>query len=107
MKKQTITEAELAVLEVVWERDVCTIRQIADVLYPKGGFSAYTTVQKLLERLEKKKFVKLDGLDSQNADVARSGNIAALPRAHLPMPPETDRLGLCPVSDRVDEFLLE
>ncbi|HEY7314943.1 MAG TPA: BlaI/MecI/CopY family transcriptional regulator [Gemmataceae bacterium] len=51
---QDVTDAELAVLEVLWERGASSRRQIADVLYPKGGPAHFTTVQKLLERLESK-----------------------------------------------------
>jgi predicted transcriptional regulator len=53
-KRQDVTDTELAVLEVLWERGPVTRRQIADVLYPGGGAAPYTTVQKLLERLEAK-----------------------------------------------------
>src|SRR5262245_17754167 len=49
---QDIPDAELAVLEVLWERGPATIRQLTDVLYPGGGSAQYATVQKLLERLE-------------------------------------------------------
>jgi len=52
-----VTDAELAVLQVLWERGPSTIRQIADELYPAGGPSHYATVQKLLERLEGKRCV--------------------------------------------------
>lgn len=55
-----VTDAELAVLEVLWERGDATRRQLADVLYPGGGPAHYTTVQKLLERLEEKRFVAVD-----------------------------------------------
>ncbi len=48
-----VTDAELAVLEVLWQRGPCTVRQITDVLYPEGGASKSATVQKLLERLER------------------------------------------------------
>ena len=51
---QDVTDAELAVLEVLWDRGASTRRQIAEVLYPDGGPARYTTVQKLLERLEAK-----------------------------------------------------
>jgi predicted transcriptional regulator len=53
----TITDAEWAVLEQLWERGPATVRQLADVLYPKGGPSEYATVHKLLERLELKGIV--------------------------------------------------
>jgi predicted transcriptional regulator len=53
-----VTDAELAVLEVLWDRAPATIRQITDELYEGGGASDYATVQKLLERLESKGFVR-------------------------------------------------
>ena len=57
---QDVTETELAVLQVLWDRGPATIRQLTDVLYPDGGPSHYATVQKLLERLESKGFVARD-----------------------------------------------
>ena len=57
---QDITDAELSVLQVLWDQGSATIRQITDRLYPAGGVSHYATVQKLLERLEAKAFVKRD-----------------------------------------------
>jgi predicted transcriptional regulator len=47
----------LAVLKVLWDNEAATIREIAGQLYPGGGASEYATVQKLLERLEKRGFV--------------------------------------------------
>jgi predicted transcriptional regulator len=55
-----ITESELAVLRVLWERPSATIRQLTDVLYPNGGAAQYATVQKLLERMEAKGYVQRD-----------------------------------------------
>ena len=49
---QDVTETELAILQVLWDSGPTTIRQVADVLYPKGGRPQYATVQKLLDRLE-------------------------------------------------------
>ena len=54
---QDVTEAELAVLQVLWDRGPANRRQLADVLYPGGSPAHYTTVQKLLERLEAKGYV--------------------------------------------------
>ena len=51
---QDVTDAELAVLQVLWEQGPSTIRQITDQLYPEGRTAQYATVQKLLERLEAK-----------------------------------------------------
>jgi predicted transcriptional regulator len=58
---QDVTDAELAVLEVLWDRGPATRRQITDALYPGGGPSSYTTVQKLLERLAEKGHVRRGG----------------------------------------------
>lgn len=55
-----ITESELSLLNVLWERGRSSTRQIADVLYPRGGTTGYGTVQKLLERLERKALVSRD-----------------------------------------------
>ena len=49
---QDVTDAELAVLQILWDGGAATIRQLTDVLYPGGGTAQYATVQKLLERLE-------------------------------------------------------
>jgi predicted transcriptional regulator len=57
---QDVTDTELAILQVLWEQGTATRRQIADVLYPSGGPAHYTTVQKLLERLEAKGYVSSD-----------------------------------------------
>jgi predicted transcriptional regulator len=47
-----VTDTELLVLQTLWERGTLSRRQITDELYPGGGPAHYTTVQKLLERLE-------------------------------------------------------
>jgi predicted transcriptional regulator len=57
---QDVTDAELAILQVLWDRPTATRRQITDALYPGGGPAHYTTVQKLLERLEAKGYVGSD-----------------------------------------------
>ena len=59
-KPKDVTDAELAVLQVLWEQGTATIRQICDRLYPKGSAAHYATVQKLLERLEAKRLVVRD-----------------------------------------------
>jgi predicted transcriptional regulator len=52
-----VADAEWAVLEVLWDQGPASVRQLTDVLYPRGGPSEYATVHKLLERLETKKIV--------------------------------------------------
>jgi BlaI family penicillinase repressor len=57
---QDVTDAELAVLRVLWKKGAATRRQLTDALYPGGAAAHYATVQKLLERLEAKGYVTPD-----------------------------------------------
>lgn len=59
-KPKDVTDAELAVLEVLWGHAAATIRLITNRLYPEGTAAHYATVQKLLERLEAKGYVMRD-----------------------------------------------
>ncbi len=53
-----VTEAELNVLQVLWSQGPLTIRGITEILEPKRVDAYYSTVKKLLERLETKGFVQ-------------------------------------------------
>src|SRR5215218_4102467 len=58
---QDVTEAELAVMQRLWDVGRASIRQLADGLYgADAGAAQYATVQKQLERLEAKGFVARD-----------------------------------------------
>ncbi len=57
---QDITESELAVLRILWDRGTASIRQLTDSLYPGGEAAQYSTVQKLLDRMEAKGYVRRD-----------------------------------------------
>jgi predicted transcriptional regulator len=59
-----VTEAELNVLQVLWQQGSLTIRAVAEILEPNRADAYYSTVKKLLERLEAKHFVRrqLDGI---------------------------------------------
>lgn len=58
--KQDFTEAELAIMELLWEKGRLSIRQITDSLHPDGSPARYATVQKQLERMEVKGLVSRD-----------------------------------------------
>jgi predicted transcriptional regulator len=77
---QDVTETELAILQVIWDRGTANRRQITDALYPEGGPAQYATVQKLLERLEGKRLVRHtrgpDGVLNFKATVAREDFIS-------------------------------
>src|SRR5437588_8090746 len=57
-RRHDVTDAELAVLQALWDGGAATIRRLTDELYPGGSTAHYATVQKLLERLEAKGFVR-------------------------------------------------
>jgi predicted transcriptional regulator len=56
-KRRHATDAELAVLKVLWARGELSARSIAEELYPGGSASDIATVQKLVSRLEAKRLV--------------------------------------------------
>lgn len=58
--RDDVTEAELALLQALWDRGPATIRQLAERVYGQEGASVYATVQKLLDRLDAKGFVRRD-----------------------------------------------
>ncbi len=53
------TEAELAILQVLWLKGPCTVRDIYEVLYPDDDAS-YTTALKLLQIMHGKGLVERD-----------------------------------------------
>ena len=57
---QDVTEAELAILRLLWERGRLSTRQLTDELHPGGDASEYATVKKQLERMEAKGLVVRD-----------------------------------------------
>ena len=59
-KPQDVTEAELAILERLWEVGPSSVRNLAESLYGTASTSSTATVQKLLGRLEGKGFVRRD-----------------------------------------------
>jgi predicted transcriptional regulator len=58
--RATATDAELAILKLLWEQEPLSSRDIRERLYPGGTPSDHATVQKLLQRLERKKLVARD-----------------------------------------------
>jgi len=63
------TEAELDILQVLWERGACTVREVHESLYAHEG-AGYTTALKMLQIMHTKGLVERD--DSQRAHVYRA-----------------------------------
>ena len=57
------TDAELAILRVLWERGPSTVRQVHGVLVARVGPTAYTTALKLLQIMTEKGLVRRDDTD--------------------------------------------
>lgn len=55
-----LPDAELAVMQLLWDKERLTAREIREQLYPDDTASNHGTVQKLLQRLEHKGFVARD-----------------------------------------------
>ena len=55
-----VTDAELAVLQVIWDRGPSTTRELTEVVYPEDVETQYSTVKRLLARLESKGYVRRD-----------------------------------------------
>ena len=56
----SLANAELAVMELLWQHDRLTARKLREELYPAANKAQHGTVQRLLQRLEDKGFVKRD-----------------------------------------------
>ncbi len=54
---RTVTETEFAILNVLWERNTATVREIVENVYGKHSHSLHASVKSLLERLGEKGFV--------------------------------------------------
>lgn len=63
------TETELEILQVLWSRDSCTVRDVHNVLHLDDG-TGYTTALKMLQVMHSKGLVQRD--DSQRAHVYRA-----------------------------------
>jgi BlaI family transcriptional regulator, penicillinase repressor len=59
------TDAELAILRVLWERGPCTVRQVYEVL-AEGRSLAYTTTLKVLQIMTEKRLVTREPLGLQH-----------------------------------------
>jgi len=60
MKQQALANAELAVMDLLWQSERLTAREIREQLYPDKKNPQHGTVQRLLQRLEKKGYVESD-----------------------------------------------
>jgi BlaI family penicillinase repressor len=60
MKRPALANSELAVMNLLWQNERLTAREIREQLYPDATKAQHGTVQKLLQRLEDKGYVERD-----------------------------------------------
>ena len=60
MRQPALANAELGVMNLLWQDDRLTARQIREQLYPDATKAQHGTVQRLLQRLEDKGYVQRD-----------------------------------------------
>src|ERR1035438_3989092 len=56
-RSTTLTEQELEIMKIVWERDRSTVRDVYETLLERRKV-AYTTVMTMMKILEKKQYLK-------------------------------------------------
>ena len=57
MPAPKLTKLEIEVLEAFWQKGACSVREIQEA-FPEPGRPAYTTVQTVVYRLERKKALR-------------------------------------------------
>src|ERR1051325_975942 len=57
MKQPKLTKLELQIMEALWSRGACSIREIHET-FPEKGRPAYTTIQTTVYRMEGKKALR-------------------------------------------------
>lgn len=60
VKQPSLANAELAVMNLLWQNDRLTARHLREQLYPDASKAQHGTVQRLLQRLEDKEYVERD-----------------------------------------------
>jgi BlaI family transcriptional regulator, penicillinase repressor len=58
MPQPKLTKLELQIMEAVWTRGACSVREIQEA-FPQAGRPAYTTIQTTVYRLETKNALRL------------------------------------------------
>jgi BlaI family penicillinase repressor len=57
MPSSRLTKLEMRILEALWQKGACSVREIQET-FPEPGRPAYTTVQTTVYRLERKKALR-------------------------------------------------
>src|ERR1039458_6143921 len=89
-RSTTLTEQELEIMKIVWERDRSTVRDVYETLLERRKV-AYTTVMTMMKILEQKKYLKKTMAD--RAYVYQPARLLAHPPGRLPAPARRPPVG--------------
>jgi predicted transcriptional regulator len=70
-RSSTLTQQELEIMKIVWEREKVTVRDVYEALLERRKV-AYTTVMTMLKILEQKQYVKKSQTPTDRAYVYRA-----------------------------------
>ena len=98
MPRPKLTKLELRVLDALWQKGLCSVREVQGT-FPRSGRPAYTTVQTTVYRLERKKFLRCVKRIS-NANIFE----AAISRVDAQRRLVDDLLQLVPLEDLKDRL---
>ncbi|HVU89758.1 MAG TPA: BlaI/MecI/CopY family transcriptional regulator [Pirellulales bacterium] len=79
-KAITVTDAELAVLKVLWAHGALSAKAITEEIYPQGAESEFAAVHSFLQRLERKGLVARDRSSFVHVFSARASQADVLGR---------------------------
>jgi len=79
-KAINVTDAELAVLKVLWARGPLAAKAITEEIYPEGAESEFAAVHSFLQRLERKGLVARDRSSFVHVFSARASQADVLGR---------------------------
>lgn len=57
---EPLTKAEQAIMDLLWQNDRMTARELREALYPDAEKAQHGTIQRLLQRLEDKGYIERD-----------------------------------------------
>ncbi len=76
-RRPTLSRIELRIIEVLWTRGACSVREIHETL-PEKGRPAFTTVGTMVYRLEKKRVLRcVKRINNANIFEAAISRVAA------------------------------
>ncbi|MEM8669095.1 MAG: BlaI/MecI/CopY family transcriptional regulator [Planctomycetota bacterium] len=58
--REPLAKAELAIMDMLWQNERMTARELREALYPDAKKAQHGTIQRLLQRLEDKGYIERD-----------------------------------------------